>query len=135
MKAWILLPLSAVALAIGLAAVPTAAVPTGAAQRTAVSAPVAISVQVATVERPEIMSDACVFSADAMAAGAPAQCGHAAMVQTVVVATHQPRNGALKWPGDFLDLTAAAAVEAWDVTLCFVDGLFGYARESTGLEI
>jgi hypothetical protein len=135
MKAWILLPLSAVALAIGLAAVPATTVPAGTDQRTAVAAPVAISVQVASVERDDIMTDACVFSPDAMAAGEPAQCGHAAVLQTVIVATHQPRSGALKWPGDFVTLTAAAAVEAWDATLCFVDDLFGYARESTGLEI
>ena len=135
MKSWILLPFSGIALAIGLMAGPAPTAISGPSQRILVHAPVSVSVVVASAEQSDIMTDACVFSAEAMAAGVPAQCGHASIVRAVVVETRQPRHGALKWPGDFVDLTATAAADAWDATLCFVDGLFGYARETSGLDI
>ena len=137
MKTWMLVPLAAVTLAVGLfvgPVAPTAEVAVSAHAH--VSASVSTSsrthapliVRVAVVETHDVMSDACVFSAEAMAAGAPAQCG-AKVVPAMFGLGEESHNKALVWPGDFFEITVSAAVEAWDATLSFVGSLFGIANE------
>ena len=69
-----------------------------------------------------------------MAAGAPAQCGAPKFVPVMIHLGEGSDAKALVWPGDFLEITANAAVEAWDATISFVEDLFGYAKEN-GLDI
>ena len=135
MKTWMLVPVAAVALAIGLCAAPqtrtTVEVTTTVhAVAVATSESHAVTVRVAMADMShDVMSDACVFSAEAMAAGAPAQCGSAKLVPAMFNLGEESHDKALVWPGDFFEITVSAAVEAWDATLSFVGGLFGIADE------
>lgn len=140
MKSWVALPVLAVALGVGLLTAPSGA-PGGTglpATAQAVHATVSVQVRVAEADRHAVMTDACVFSAEAMAAGAPPQCGGDHGVH-VVHATFDGGEAmepeALVWPGDILKITATAALAAWDATITFVDSVFGYAKEQTGLDI
>lgn len=140
MKSWLIVPVFGLTLAIGLLAVPAQTVlrqpaVVATAVATTTSARTVVAVRVATAERHDVMSDACVFSAEAMAAGAAPQCGGAGIVATTYQPEQSVETEALVWPGDFLKLTAAAAGEAWDATLEFVGAIFGYANEKSGLNI
>ncbi|BCW90658.1 hypothetical protein sos41_38310 [Alphaproteobacteria bacterium SO-S41] len=143
MKTWMFVPVAAVALAIGLFLAPSTPTvePVATAHASASSSASAsaaafaqssstrLIVRVAVADMaPDVMSDACVFSAEAMAAGAPAQCG-AKVVPAMFGLGEESHNKALVWPGDFFEITVSAAVEAWDATLSFVGSLFGIANE------
>lgn len=79
----------------------------------------------AAAQNDPAMSDACVWSAEPAARNEGESC-------TETVSARAPRDGsgksrALVWPDDFIDLTANAAVAAWDATVHFLTGLYDYA--------
>ncbi len=101
--------------ALALTALCGAAVIGGQPAQKAVTAEGA-AVEVAAVRPGDAMSDACVWSAEAAAAGKSAQCAEAT----------RP----LVWPDDFIALTVSTATEVWQATVDFVGRAYNYAFES-----
>ncbi len=136
MRAWVAIPAAAIAMGAALLA---GSVDTG-VRLDAAATRGFIEVRIAVAEPAGVMTDACVFSAEAMAAGAPAQCGDARVVHAVaVVGDAAPPAAAaeapLEWPGDFFSLTIEAALSAWDATIGFLGTLIDYAGKAGGLDI
>lgn len=92
-------------------------------------------VRLAALQTTDTLSDACVWSPEAAAAGELGPCAAA-----------EPNLGALKtdtppeapeiaaaarrplvWPDDFIALTVNAATDAWSVTVGFLADLYDYA--------
>ena len=137
MKAWFAVPAAAVAMTAALVMSPSelSATPDAASGQ---AQSVAMVVRVAVAEPATTMSDACVFSAEAMAAGSASQCGDARFIHVMLATDETPSVSAdmpLEWPGDFFALTLGAAIDAWDATMCFVGSLFHYAGVAGGLDI
>ena len=135
MRAWVAIPAAAIAMGAALLA---GSVDTGVRQDAAATRGF-IEVRIAVAEPADVMTDACVFSAEAMAAGAPAQCGAARVVHAVTVVgeppREAPREAPLEWPGDFFSMTLDAALGVWEATLGFLGSLIDYAGEAGGLDI
>lgn len=86
---------------------------------------VTASVQVAALQHDDALSDACVWSAEAAAAGVASQCGQSKIVQIADTAEPAPR--ALVWPDDFIAITLEAAETAWRSTIDFMNDAYEYA--------
>ena len=137
MKAWFAVPAAAVAMTAALLMTPDERF-ASADEATGNLPPAGMVVLVANAGPALTMTDACVYSAEALAIGAPSQCGGASFVHAMVHTEERPDEAPsvpLEWPGDFFALTLGAAISAWDATMCFVGSLFDYAGEAGGLDI
>ena len=83
-------------------------------------------IKVAALQSPDVMSDACVFSAEAMAAGEAGSC-------SATVEQSSSYNKPFTWPGDFIDLTAMAAAQIWNATIHVIVRMYTYAAVVSGL--
>lgn len=86
------------------------------------------TVQIAAVPIDDSMSDACVWSPEAAAAGVADPCRE----QESAVVMPEPagsRHRALVWPNDFITITVDAAGEVWDATITFLTDIYQYAFE------
>jgi hypothetical protein len=83
-------------------------------------------IKVAALQSPEVMSDACVFSAEAMAAGETGSC-------SATVDQSSSFSQPFTWPGDFINLTVMAAAEIWNATLHVIVRMYTYAAVLSGL--
>lgn len=119
MRTWLILPALALSALGGLALFGAGSSET--AERTEL-------VRLAALQPTDTLSDACVWTPEAAAAGEPSPCG----TTTPVLAAVEPQPPskpmrALVWPDDFIALTVVAATEVWQATLDFVSGLYDSA--------
>ena len=94
-----------------------------------VAEPVLVVVQIAAIPLDEQMSDACVWSPEAAAAGAVDQCRDPEIVVGVFESAGE-QDRALIWPNDFIAMTVDAADAAWDATVTFLTDIYKYAFEA-----
>ena len=78
---------------------------------------------------PDALSDACVWSPEAAAAGEADQCGGVTHIESVPE-TPAASGRALVWPDDFIALTTGAVSDAWDAAVGYLTDLYEYAFES-----
>ncbi len=93
-------------------------------------------VRLAALQTTDTLSDACVWTPEAAAAGEPGPCGTAAPVLGTLSAEaveapapEQTAHRPLVWPDDFIAMTIAAATEAWSTTVGWLTDLYDYAFE------
>ena len=116
MKLWIFTPAAAIGAALFLVF----------ASPLSLSGADAPCIKVAALQSLDVMSDACVFSPEAMAAGEAGSCS--------ATVEHASSSGKpFTWPGDFIDLTAMAAAEIWNATLHVIVRMYTYAAIVSGL--
>lgn len=88
------------------------------------------AIQMAALQTPaETLSDACVWSPEAAAAGVADQCAGPPPVVSVFD-TSRAAGRALVWPDDFIEMTTSAVAEAWDTAVGFFIEVYEYAFES-----
>ena len=87
-------------------------------------------IRVATLQAtPDALSDACVWSPEAAAAGEADQCGGVTHIESAPE-TPAASGRALVWPDDFIALTTGAVSDAWDAAVGYLTDLYEYAFES-----
>lgn len=83
-------------------------------------------IKVAALQQMDVMSDACVFSPEAMASGKSGSC-------SATVEHSSSVSKPFTWPGDFIELTAMAAAQIWNTTLHVIVRMYAYAAVVSGL--
>ncbi len=115
MKSWIAVP----ALGLGVAAILAFSTPAGGHRVMAAGS--CVSTSVADLSVPE---GVCLFSSETERVS---QCkAHAALHEI------KAEKEAMVWPLGIIELTADAAVGAWQVTMNFIGSIYDYAEEKGG---
>ena len=112
MRYWVATPAAAIGAAIFL----VFAAPTNVSR-----VAIADCVKVASLRSAETMSDACMLTADA-------RTGVQSCAKPGMEAEASPSGEAMVWPGDFIAVTADAALAVWQVAMSVVVSIYQIAE-------
>ncbi|MFT3809826.1 MAG: hypothetical protein QM698_07890 [Micropepsaceae bacterium] len=120
MRSWLILPVLALSVA-GVFALGVNAPADG--------APASADTRLAALQEPVTLTDACVWTPEAAAAGTPDPCAVETAAAKAIEAT-KPSGKALVWPDDFVELTAQAVADVYEAAATLISDLYAFAFES-----